>query len=91
MCCGQCRDLKYTMNVNSILACTQQRHANLTVTPGPKGCKATITPPNRYWIATEKPPLIVYQPFYGPWNGVLDDTTKTVILIIVKSRKIRDN
>ncbi|KMQ90687.1 hypothetical protein RF55_9527 [Lasius niger] len=60
------------MNVNSILACTQQRRANLTVTPGPKGCKATITPPNRYWVATEKPPLIVYQPFYGPWNEVLE-------------------
>ncbi|KAM0729544.1 hypothetical protein ACS0PU_003421 [Formica fusca] len=59
------------MNVNSILACTQQRRANLTVTPGPKGCKATITPPNRYWVATEKPPLIVYQPFYGSWNGAL--------------------
>lgn len=35
----------------SILACyATQRRANLTVTPGPKGCKAAITPPNRYWV-----------------------------------------
>ncbi|EZA59973.1 hypothetical protein X777_16176 [Ooceraea biroi] len=40
--------------MNSILACTQQRRASLTVTPEPKGCKATITPPNRYWVATER-------------------------------------